>query len=50
MVDQEQVMELLTTALSEGLPIGFVIALIEVAVAMFFCAVTGRNRHSRGDY
>lgn len=50
MIDTEEVVELLTTALSEGLPIGFVIALIYAVVGLFYDSITGRVGRRRGDY
>lgn len=50
MIDTEQVSELLTTALKQAMPIGFVISLIYAAVGLFFDAMTGRIGRRRGDY
>ena len=49
MIDNEQVVELLTIALKEALPIGFVISLIYAAVGLFFDSITGRIGNRRGD-
>lgn len=48
-VDTDAVVSLLSTALSSALPAGFVIALIERAVGLFYDAVTGRKTRNWGD-